>query len=228
MLSGIVQQADWIMTAGSESKLRQRTEGRLDRSRDPAILNAALAELTEHGYSSTNMNDIATRAGVGKAAIYRRWASKAALMTDVLLYWRPDLLDDDIPNTGSLEGDFKVIVERSARTDHELISNDLVLRVAMEAAHDPELASALDELMVFKGRRVVTAILGQAVQRGEVADRDWSLVADVMTAMGLMRVITGLTVDAGFLRQVIDTLVLPAVHAAEPGPKLRSRKSKQK
>ena len=136
-------------------------------------------------------------------------------MTDVLLYWRPDLRDDDIPNTGSLEGDFKVIVERSARTDHELISNDLVLRVAMEAAHDPELASALDELMVFKGRRVVTAILGQAVQRGEVADRDWSLVADVMTAMGLMRVITGLTVDAGFLRQVIDTCLLYTSDAAD-------------
>jgi hypothetical protein len=28
----------------SESKLRQRSDGRLDRSRDPAILNAALAE----------------------------------------------------------------------------------------------------------------------------------------------------------------------------------------
>ncbi|OLK75247.1 TetR family transcriptional regulator, partial [Xanthomonas oryzae pv. oryzae] len=33
-----------------ESKLRQRTEGRLDRSRDPAILDAALAALAEHGY----------------------------------------------------------------------------------------------------------------------------------------------------------------------------------
>jgi AcrR family transcriptional regulator len=223
-----MQQADWIMKADSESNLRQRTEGRLDRSRDPAILNAALAELTEHGYSSTNMNDIAARAGVGKAAIYRRWASKAALMTDVLLYWRPDLLDDDIPDTGSLEGDFNVIVERAARTDDELISNDLVLRVAMEAAHDPELASALDELMVFRGRRVVTAILGQAVQRGEIGDRDWSLVADVMSAMGLMRVISGLTVDAGFLRQVIDTLVLPAIHNADATPKQRSRKGKQK
>ena len=56
----------------TQSKLRHRTDGRLDRSRDPAILNAALAELSEHGYSKTNMNDIAARAGVGKAAIYRR------------------------------------------------------------------------------------------------------------------------------------------------------------
>jgi AcrR family transcriptional regulator len=39
-----------------ESKLRQRTEGRLDRSRDPAILNAALSVLTEHGYDATALS----------------------------------------------------------------------------------------------------------------------------------------------------------------------------
>jgi AcrR family transcriptional regulator len=201
----------------TESKLRQRTDGRLDRSRDPAILNAALAALTEHGYDATNMNDIAARAGVGKAAIYRRWSSKAALITDVLVHWRPDLLSDEAPDTGSLTGDFDALVERAARNDDDLISNDLVLRVALEAAHDPELATALDNLMLHKGRRVVSAVLRQAAARGEVsADRDWSLVADVVTAMGLMRVIGGQTVDATFVRQVIDALVLPAVRAPDP------------
>jgi AcrR family transcriptional regulator len=201
----------------TESKLRQRTDGRLDRSRDPAILNAALAALTEHGYDATNMNDIAARAGVGKAAIYRRWSSKAALITDVLVHWRPDLLSDEAPDTGSLTGDFDALVERAARNDDDLISNDLVLRVALEAAHDPELATALDNLMLHKGRRVVSAVLRQAAARGEVsADRDWSLVADVVTAMGLMRVIGGQSVDATFVRQVIDALVLPAVRAPDP------------
>lgn len=200
-----------------ESKLRQRTDGRLDRSRDPAILNAALAELTEHGYNKTNMNDIASRAGVGKAAIYRRWSSKAALMADALVYWRPDLLNDDAPDTGSLEGDFDEIVARAARNDDTLVTNELVLRVALEAAHDPELTSALDQLMVFKGRRVVTAVLNQAVQRGEVAERDWSLIADTLTALGLMRVISGQAVDAVFIRDVIDRLLLPAVRVAGDG-----------
>ena len=50
--------------------------------------------------------------------------------------------------------------------------------------------------------------------RGEVApDRDWSLIADVLTGMGLMRVIGGQSVDATFVRDVIDTLILPAVRA---------------
>ena len=198
----------------TKSKLRQRTEGRLDRSRDPAILNAALAALAENGYNDTNMNDIAARAGVGKAAIYRRWSSKAALITDALVYWRPDLIDDDVADTGSLAGDFDALVERVARNEDELISNDVVLRVAVEAANDPQLASALGDLLSLRGRRVVTTIVQRAAARGEVApDRDWSLIADVLTGMGLMRVIGGQSVDATFVRDVIDTLILPAVRA---------------
>ena len=200
--------------AETESKLRQRTDGRLDRTRDPAILNAALAELTEHGYNNTNMNDIAARAGVGKAAIYRRWSSKAALIADALVYWRPDLLENNAPNTGSLEGDFDAIVELAARSDNDLITSDLVMRVALEASRDHELASVLDQLLMFKGRALVTAVLDQAVQRGDIAERDWSLIADALTAMSLMHIISGQVIDAAFVRDVIDTLILPAVGIA--------------
>ena len=193
------------------SALRQRTDGRLDRTRDPAILDAALACLTENGYNATNMNDVAARAGVGKAAIYRRWSSKAALMTDALVYWRPDLLDNEAPDTGSLRGDFDELVGRMKRSDESLVSTDLILRVAVEASNDPELAAALDDLMLLRGRRVISAILEQASARGEIpADRDRSLVADVATAMSLLRVIRGQRVDAAFVRGVIDTLVMPA------------------
>jgi AcrR family transcriptional regulator len=195
-----------------ESKLRQRTVGRLDRSRDPAILNAALAALTENGYDATNMDDIAARAGVGKAAIYRRWSSKAALITDVLVYWRPDLRTDDAPDTGSLASDIEALIERAVAYDNGLITNDLVLRVALEATRDPQLATALDDLMLLRGGRQISIILARAVARGEIAaDRDWSLVADVLTAMSLLRVLNGRTVDANFLREVTDALVLPAL-----------------
>lgn len=196
----------------TESKLRQRTVGRLDRSRDPAILNAALAALTENGYEATNMDDIAARAGVGKAAIYRRWSSKAALMTDVLVYWRPDLRADDVADTGTLAGDVEALKERAARNDNSLITNDLVLRVALEATRDPQLAEALGDLILLKGTPIISTILARAAARGEIAaDRDWSLVADVLTAMSLLRALNGQTVDADFIRRVIDALVLPAL-----------------
>jgi AcrR family transcriptional regulator len=199
----------------TESKLRQRNEERLDRSRDPVILNAASAALAEHGYDATNMNDIAARAGVGKAAIYRRWSSKAALITNALVYWGPNPLSDDPPNTGTLAGDLDCLVERAKRNDNNLISNDLVLRVALEATHHPDLASALDDLMLCRGRRVLSTVLAQAAHRGEIcATRDWSLVADVILAMSLLRVIRGQTVDATFVRQVIETLIVPTARTA--------------
>jgi AcrR family transcriptional regulator len=197
-----------------ESKLRQRSVGRLDRSRDPAILNAALAALTENGYEATNMDDVAARAGVGKAAIYRRWSSKAALITDALVYWRPDRLTRDAPDTGSLAGDLEATIERAGRDDNDMVTSDLVLRVALEAIRDPELASTLDDLMLFRGKQTLATILAQAVARGEIsADRDWSLVADVALTMGLLHVVRGQTIDAKFVREVIENIVLPAVHA---------------
>ena len=205
-----VSRAKNVPAAGP--RLRQRTGRRVDRSRDPAILDAALAALVQHGYDATTMDDIAARARVGKAAIYRRWSSKAALITDALAYWRPDRAALDAPDTGTLVGDFDVLVERAKRNDDDVITDDLVLRVALTAAHDRELAAALDDLIPFWGRRMVSTILRQAADRGEIsADRDWSPVADVLTAMGLLRAVNGQTVVAGYVRQLIDTLVLPAV-----------------
>lgn len=195
-----------------ESRLRQRTDGRLDRSRDPVILDAALAVVSENGYDAASMNDIAARAGVGKAAIYRRWSSKAALITDALIYWRPDLLTREVPDTGSLVGDLDALIEQIGRADQDPVPNDLVLRVALEAAHEPGLAAAVDDLVLVKGKGLVAKILAQAAARGEIdAQRDWSMVADVVLAMGLLQVVRGQTLDAAFVRNVIDALVLPAL-----------------
>ena len=41
-----------------------------------AILGAAIALVRELGYDAVTMDGIAARAGVGKAALYRRWKSE--------------------------------------------------------------------------------------------------------------------------------------------------------
>jgi hypothetical protein len=75
------------------------------------------------------------------------------LITDTLVYWRPDLLANDAPDTGSLAGDLDAVVERIGRNENDLVTTDLVLRAANMAAGDSELASALDDLMLFRGKR---------------------------------------------------------------------------
>ncbi|BBY23666.1 hypothetical protein MSTO_38710 [Mycobacterium stomatepiae] len=53
----------------------------------------------------------------------------------------------------------------------------------------------------------MSAILTKAAERGEIsADRDWSLVADVLVAAARCQ-----TVDVNLVRQAIDILILPAV-----------------
>jgi len=61
-----------------------------------------------------------------------------------------DLLTNEAPDTGSLAGDLEAVVERVGRNDNDMVTSDLVLRVAIEATRDPELATALDELMLFR------------------------------------------------------------------------------
>ncbi|MDT5345928.1 MAG: hypothetical protein QOE52_5112 [Mycobacterium sp.] len=63
---------------------RPRTPRSLDRSLDAAILDATLAGVAESGYDALTMDAVAARAGVGKAAIYRRWSSKAEVVAAFL------------------------------------------------------------------------------------------------------------------------------------------------
>ena len=49
-----------------------------------AITEAAFAELAEGGYARMSMEAVARRAGVGKAALYRRWPSKLAMVTELI------------------------------------------------------------------------------------------------------------------------------------------------
>ena len=55
---------------------------RRGRPRDPAvdeaILSAAVDLLGEVGYARLTMEQVAERAGVGKASLYLRWPSKVA------------------------------------------------------------------------------------------------------------------------------------------------------
>jgi AcrR family transcriptional regulator len=83
----------------------------LGRPRQPDIdqrLLAATRELlAEVGYARLTVDAVAGRAGVGKAAIYRRYASRteliyAALFADPSLVHRADVVD-----TGSLAGDLR-------------------------------------------------------------------------------------------------------------------------
>jgi AcrR family transcriptional regulator len=197
---------------------RARRPGRLDRSLDAAILDATLAGVAEVGYDRLSMDDVASRAGVGKAAIYRRWPSKEVVVADAIAHWRRRLGPIEPPDTGSLRGDIDAVVAATPNlneSDAQVIR--VVVGVATAAMHNPVLAAALDDLVLSPPRQVVRTMLDRAVARGEIpAGRDLSLIPDALLGLNILRVITGRPVDRVYVRRVLEDVILPL--AGSPAP----------
>jgi AcrR family transcriptional regulator len=194
---------------------RARNPARLDRSLDGAILDAVLVGLAERGYDQMSMDDVASRARVGKAAIYRRWPSKAAVVADAIAHWRRGLGSVQPPNTGSLRGDIDALAAAVPEMDEtEVGMMKVVIGVATAATNDPVLAAALDELVLSQPRRMINVVLDNAVARGEIpAGRDLALIADAALGLNILRAITGRPIDRVFVRRVLEDVILPLATA---------------
>ncbi len=141
-----------------------------------AILDATLALLGEVGFSALTVEGVATRAGVGKATIYRRFASKLPLVIEAFGQL-PGLEDVD---TGNLEDDLKLMLRGYLQLFHQTALATVLPSLAGERAHDPELAELLDPVIRARRRPLLRA-LERAVVRGELpADLDFELAADLV------------------------------------------------
>jgi len=194
---------------------RARNPARFDRSLDTTILGAVLEGLAERGYDQMSMDDVATRARVGKAAIYRRWPSKAAVVADAIAHWRRGLGSVRPPNTGSLRGDLDALAAAAPDLNEAQVSMmKVVIGVATAATRDPVLAAALDDLVLSQPRRMISVVLDNAVARGEIpAERDIALIADAALGLNVLRAITGRPIDRVFVRRVLEDLILPLATA---------------
>jgi AcrR family transcriptional regulator len=181
-------------------------------------MDAALAGVAEHGYDRLSMDDVASRAGVGKAAIYRRWPSKAVVVADAIAHWRRGLGAIEPPDTGSLRGDIDAVVAaipdfKSAELDTILV----IVGITTAAVHDPVLAAALDDLVLSPPRHAIRALLDRAVARGEIpAGRDLSLIPDALLGLNLLRVVTRRPIDRVYVRRVLEDVILPLAGAPAP------------
>jgi AcrR family transcriptional regulator len=195
---------------------RGRNPARFDPSVDTAILNAALQAVAEHGFDKMSIEDVAARAGVGKAAIYRRWSSKAEVVAEAIAHWRRTLGPVQPPNTGSLRGDIDALLAAVPELDDaDANTINVIMGVATAAIRSPVLAAVLDELVLSQPRRMISVVLDQAMARGEIApDRDLSLVPDVALGLNLLRIITGRPLDRVFVRRVLEDVILPLATAA--------------
>ncbi len=137
-----------------------------DAEIDAAILAAARELLAEVGYAQVTMDATAGRARTSKAAIYRRFPSKAELLFAAAVH-RADM---EIPaDTGSLSADL-LALGRKIRADMSTpAAREVAPNVIAEISRSPRVSQRLRNVFVAGERHQIDAILARAVQRGELA-----------------------------------------------------------
>jgi AcrR family transcriptional regulator len=152
------------------------------RPRDPrivgAVLKATVELLGETGYADLSVDAIAKRAGTSKPAIYRRWPSKAHVVHEAVF---PIGEATELPDTGSLAGDVRAMVRRSADVLTTPAARAGLTGLVGELAADPTLHAALLERFSDTLSRGLTERLDAAVARGEA--RPDATAADLVEAV---------------------------------------------
>jgi AcrR family transcriptional regulator len=190
-----------------------------------SILEATIDILARSGYAALSFEDVASRAGVSRTTIYRRWPAKPDLVRAALLR-----LAEEYPagrDTGSIRGDLLEMV--GAKFNAETAERDAGLLRALMAEFDSPDLLAIARLVRNRIREPGIAAVERAVARGELpAGTDPLLVLDpVMATVNLKRCIFRDEMGPGFVEALVDTVLAGARSGAArlAGPRRRARRA---
>jgi AcrR family transcriptional regulator len=132
-----------------------------------ALYRALFQEWALCGYNGIRLERVAARAGAGKAAIYRRWATKQAFASEAIN--QTGILLATVEDCGSLQKDiFAFLVKLRVTLRHPLVRK-ILPDIHAESARNGELAAQLNELASTR-RKLGAAIFERAIMRGELSD----------------------------------------------------------
>ena len=184
---------------------------------DHAIRRATIDLLAEESYDGLSIEAVAARAGCGKAAIYRRWPSKSALVVDAVRACKDQGFV--LPDTDSARDDLMQYVQGMVRYYRTSDVGRVLPALVAEMARNPELAASFRKGVIEPRRALVLEMLGRGVARGELrADVDLEVVADAMAAVLQHRLlITGQDVDEALPERLVDILWRGVAAGPPPG-----------
>jgi AcrR family transcriptional regulator len=173
-------------------------------SADQAILDAALALLSEVGVNGLTVSAVVERSGVARATVYRRFPTREALAASVLARLKGR---DPFPLSGDIATDIARGVQQAAAV---LSASDfrryLPLFVA-EALKGPAAARAQIERVAPNHGHVAREYGAIAAAAGFRTDIDAMLVGDIVMGAMLFRLLsTGRPPDKEAQRQLVAVL----------------------
>ena len=139
----------------------------LDPRADEAITDATLALLSERGFAAMTMEEVAQRAKVGKPTIYRRFPSKAALVTAVLERQLPELEDLEIPDLGDTRTELHTLISTGFPPDGTSYVRLTGGLIAEQERH-PELIEAYRVNILRPRRSITCALIERGQERGDI------------------------------------------------------------
>ncbi|MFE6908655.1 TetR/AcrR family transcriptional regulator [Streptomyces erythrochromogenes] len=175
-----------------------------------AILDAALEQLSTVGWNALTMEGVAAGAQTGKAALYRRWPSKADLVADALRTGLPEI--GEIPDSGSIRDDLYLLCARTRDVMHSRAGQAL-WSVLHECDH---LTAERFHGVIWSGlqepaQRLIRELVLRGIDRGDVrADASGPFVVDVIPAMLMYRAkVCGSEWGDTDLAGLIDEVMVP-------------------
>lgn len=177
-----------------------------DEEADAAILDAALALLSDEGYGALRMEAVAAKAGVAKATVYRRWPDKLSLAITAVARI-PELPP---VNTGSLAGDLQALRAAVVTLFKTTRLAGVLPALAAERIRRNSATAKIDAFIRERYQPWVVAI-ERAVARGELPQNpsaDPVLIADLLAGVLMQRIFfTGGRVDEQAWQTVTDIVV---------------------
>ncbi|MFE6912628.1 TetR/AcrR family transcriptional regulator [Streptomyces rubiginosohelvolus] len=181
---------------------------------DAAILEATRASLVDLGWSKLTMSDVATRAGVAKTTLYRRWAGKNELVVDAVAVLFDEL---ELPDRGSLAADVQGVVLQFAALLERPEARTALMAVVAESTRDDSLRHRIRSAIVDRQKRLVLLGRERAQARGELryeddasaAARNADLIFDVIAGAVVHRtLVSAEPVDAEWASGFTSLLLL--------------------
>jgi AcrR family transcriptional regulator len=172
-----------------------------------AMLQATLELLAEVGFDVMSIEAIATRAGIGKTTIYRRYNSKAELAADAIESIRTEM---DIPDTGNLQGDIDALIQNAAQITLSPLGKQTVAMIIGSAASNTQFAQIYWTKYLQPRRKTFAIVIERAKARREIStDLDPDLVFDTMSAIMLYALIFPPTSESwvDYVRRILSLLL---------------------
>jgi len=173
-----------------------------------ALYEATLAELAAVGYGGLTMEGIAARAHTGKAALYRRWASKHDLVHAALVFALPPVPE---PRSGRPARE-NLLTMFTAHRDMLAGKTDFPgLHTIQQLLHEPEMRAIFADAVVGPRLEIVESILRAAVDAGDVDPATLTpLTARIGPALISQHfLLTGTPPNRRELALVVDTVIPP-------------------